>query len=297
MNRKKSGQSYWESTHISPLIDEQGQITHFIAIKEDVTQRKQAEARIAQLNIDLERRVAERTRELRLANKELETFSYSVAHDLRAPLRGISGFSTLMATETCKACGNEQALEFLRRIQRASVRMGDLVDDLLELSSTARRKVKAQTVDLSGMAREVLAELAARHPGREVAVAVEEGIRLNGDAGLLRILLENLLGNAWKFTSRQEQAAISLGAKEHNGERVVFVKDNGVGFDMACADRLFLPFQRLVGAAEYEGSGIGLAIAQRIVGLHGGRIWAEGQAGGGAAFHFVIPHIPLPLTP
>lgn len=296
MNRKKSGEYYWENTHISPLVDDQGQVTHFIAIKEDITRRKQAEARIAQLSFDLERRVAERTRELRLANRQLETFSYSVAHDLRAPLRGINGFSTLMATQTCMGCSNDEALEFLQRIQRASVRMGDLIDDLLELSSTASRKIEVQAVDLSKMAREVLAGLEVLHPERGVAVAVEEGIRVNGDPGLLRILLENLLGNAWKFTAKREQAAISLGSKEWNGERVVFVKDNGVGFDATQADKLFAAFRRLHDPSEYEGSGIGLAIVQRIVHRHGGRVWAEGDVGRGATFYFVIPETPWIAT-
>ncbi len=289
MNRRKNGQSYWESTHIAPLTDEDGRITHFIAVKEEITQRKAAEAKIAELTSDLERQVAERTRELRLANRELENFNYSVAHDLRAPLRLIDNYALLMERQDCATCGNEQARDHLQRIQRSARRMSGLIDDLLDLANIAHRSLDAEEVDVGAMAREILAELKGQEPGREVAVTVADGIRIHGDPRMLRILLENLLGNAWKFSAKRDDARIEVGETDERGERTVFVRDNGAGFDAAYADQLFLPFRRLHCSGDYPGNGIGLAIARAIVVVHGGRIWAQGEVGRGATFSFVIP--------
>ena len=288
LNRKKDGGLFWEDTSIAPLRDERGRITHFVAAKEDVTARKRAEQRVRESNAELERRVAERTRRLAESNRELESFSYSVSHDLRAPLRGINGFASLMA-EACQGCGKAEAMEYLGRIQRASVRMGSLIDDILDLSRVARREIRLERVDLSAMARAIADELAQTGPARQVAVEVQAGLAAQGDATLLHDALENLIGNAWKFTAQRENPRIGFGRIEgEGGEPVYFVRDNGAGFDMKYAGKLFGAFQRLHAPQDYEGNGIGLAMVRRIVGLHGGRIWAEAAPGEGATFYFTL---------
>ena len=236
---------------------------------------------------ELERRVEDRTRELVLLNGELEAFGYSVSHDLRAPLRAMQGFARALREgqgERLEADGRE----ILQRIEAAGQRMGRLIDALLELSRAGRAEREAREVDLSALAREVAAELAEQEPGRRVEVAVQEGVRGRGDARLLRVALTNLLENAFKFTREAPAARVEFGATRAGVETVYFVRDNGVGFDMAYASRLFQPFQRLHGSAEYEGTGIGLATLQRIVHRHGGRAWAEGTPGAGAAFFFTL---------
>jgi len=254
----------------------------------DITVEKQAEQEIARLNQSLEQRVAERTRQLEATNKELEAFSYSVSHDLRAPLRGIDGFSQILLQ---KYAGQLDATgsDYLQRIRRASLRMAELIDDLLQLSRVSRSQIKIERVDVSRLARSILAELQEREPERKVVTEVQDGIELNADAHLLKIVLENLLGNAWKFTGKGEAARIRFGAREQDGEQVVFVEDNGAGFDMKYAHKLFGAFQRLHSAAQFEGTGIGLATVQRILNLHGGRIWADSTPGEYTSFQFVIP--------
>ncbi len=287
LSRKKNGEHYWGETHIMPLKDDQGRITHLIAMQEDITERKRAEEQLHLFNAELEQRVAERTRQLTTANKELEAFSYSVAHDLRSPLRGINGFAQLIE-EGCHGCKKAAVMDHLGRIRRASARMGDLIDDLLNLVQVARTPLHRATADLSDMARYILAELAASEPARHVRYEVQDGLVVTGDPSLLNDVLANLLGNAWKFTARREDASIVFGSRMVNGETAFFVADNGAGVDMKYADRLFGVFQRLHGAKDYEGTGIGLATVQRIIHLHGGRIWAEGNIGKGATFYFVI---------
>lgn len=288
LNRKKNGDLFWEDTRISSLRDEYGHITHFIAVKEDITSRKAAENKIVQLNADLERRVAERTRQLTATNKELEAFSYSISHDLRAPLRGINGFAHLME-ESCQNCDKVEALDHLRRIRKASVRMGDLIDDLLELSRVTRSEVRLESVRIGEMASALLLELAETEPARKVDTRVQEDLVAQGDPVLLQAVLQNLLGNAWKFTSRRNQPVIEFGAKDIEGEQVFYVRDNGAGFDMKYADKLFAAFQRLHRHEDFEGTGIGLATVQRIIHLHGGRIWAESQIDAGSTFYFTLP--------
>ncbi len=287
LSRKKHGELFWESASISPLQDEQGRITHFVGVNKDVTDRKQAEAEIVRQNAMLEHKVAERTRQLSESNRELESFSYSVAHDLRAPLRGINGFASLME-ENCKSCAKAESLDYLARIRGATLRMGNLIDDLLELSRVARRDIRREPIDLSMMAHSIFDDLAHAHPSRQVQVSIEDGLRVDGDATLLHDALENLLGNAWKFTAKRDMAYIAVGCREENGERAFFVRDNGAGFDMKYADKLFDPFQRLHGPQEFEGSGIGLAMVRRIVALHAGRVWAESVPGEGATFYFTL---------
>jgi light-regulated signal transduction histidine kinase (bacteriophytochrome) len=231
------------------------------------------------------------------SNRELESFSYSISHDLRAPLRALNGFASLMA-ENCGNCVKTESLEYMARIQRASVRMGNLMDDILDLSRVTRSEIRIEQVDLSAMVRSILDDLAVAGPSRNVLAEVEEGLLANGDATLLQDMLENLLGNAWKFSAQRDPARIAFGCRQESGkdsgERVFFVRDNGAGFDMKYADKLFGAFQRLHGPQEFEGNGIGLAMVRRVVALHGGRVWAESAPGEGATFFFTLGHPGLP---
>jgi light-regulated signal transduction histidine kinase (bacteriophytochrome) len=224
--------------------------------------------------------------ELERTNRELDAFSYSVSHDLRAPLRAIDGFSSALDKEFGEGL-HEHGRHYLGRIRAGVARMSDLIEDLLGLARISRAPLARQPVDLSGIARSVAAELASRPPGRVVEVRIEEGLSADADPRLATVALENLIGNAWKFTGKRDEPRIEVGRAPAAG-RAFFVRDNGAGFDMAHADRLFGPFQRLHSEAEFEGTGIGLATVQRIVRRHGGRIWAEGEPGKGATFHFTL---------
>lgn len=235
----------------------------------------------------LEARVAQRTAELTRANRELESFTSSVSHDLRAPLRAIDGFSQALLEDEGERLSREGS-QLLQRLRAAATRMGQLIDDLLELSRVSRSEMRHERVDLSALAREVAEELKRSEPGRDVRFNIAEGLEAQGDARLLRVALENLLGNAWKFTSRSPTACIELFAQGGNGHPQYAVRDNGVGFNMAYADKLFRPFQRLHKATEFPGTGIGLATVQRIVHRHGGHIEAEAGPGAGATFRFTL---------
>lgn len=264
-----------------------------IIVLDDISERRQAQARLEAFNAELEERVAQRTRELQTLNDELNSFSYSVSHDLRAPLRGIAGFAEILARNYADAL-DTKARDYLGRIQTATFRMGELIDDLLKLSRVSRTEMHCATVDLSLMSREILAQLQRDEPGRQLQTVVEDGLVVEGDARLLRIMLENLLGNAWKFTSKTPDARITFTARREGGATVFIVGDNGAGFDMRYADKLFAPFQRLHRATEFPGTGIGLATVQRIVGRHGGVISAEAEPDKGATFRFsfwVHPHV------
>ena len=238
--------------------------------------------------VDLEDRVAERTSVLRAVNRELEAFSYSVSHDLRAPLRSIDGFSQALIEDFAEQL-DETGRDYLHRVRAASRRMGLLIDDLLRLSRVTSRELVRGPADLSSIAHDVIDDLRERSPGRDVRVVIESGVKAHADPNLLRIALENLLGNAWKFTSKREQALIEFGATRSDGERAFFVRDNGEGFDMEYAGKLFGAFQRLHSAEEYEGTGIGLATVQRIIHRHGGRVWANAAVDAGATFCFTLP--------
>lgn len=250
--------------------------------------RKQAEDELIRINTELEQRVADRTRRLESVNKELEAFSYSVSHDLRAPLRAIDGFSQILLKNHSSKL-DPTGIDYLQRIQRATVRMGELIDDLLQLSRVSSSRVHIVHVNLSQIAREAIAELRERDPARRVATEVQDGVGVEADERLLRIALENLLNNAWKFTRKNPDAHIRFGAFEQDGEQIVFVRDNGAGFDVKYAGKLFGAFQRLHSTSEFEGTGIGLATVKRIINLHGGRVWAEAAVNQGAVFYFTIP--------
>uniref|UniRef100_A0A831UEW9 histidine kinase n=1 Tax=Geobacter metallireducens TaxID=28232 RepID=A0A831UEW9_GEOME len=242
---------------------------------------------IRRLNSELERRVADRTAELEASNRELEAFCYSVAHDLSTPLRGIHGFSTILLEEYAGKL-DDAAKGYLVRIGGAAARMGQLINDLLELSRVTRRELHRETIDLSHLVHGIARELRRRDPGRQGEFIIAEQLQDEGDPILIRLALENLLGNAWKYTAGVSRPCIEFGSSIANGERVYYVRDNGIGFDMAYAHKLFLPFQRLHGIDEYEGTGVGLASVQRIISRHGGKIWAEGEVGSGATFYFTI---------
>ena len=236
---------------------------------------------------ELEQRVTERTTQLEAANRELEAFSYSISHDLRAPLRGIDGFSQALLEDYYDKL-DEQARDYLRRVRAASQRMAQLIDDILGLSRVTRGDIKRETVDLSALAARIMEELRARDPAHGVDFTAEPGMEASGDPVLLRVALTNLLDNAFKFTAGKEDARIEFGRQERDGRWVFFVRDNGVGFDMKYAGKLFGVFQRLHAVTEFPGTGIGLATVQRVIHRHGGEVWGEGEVGEGAVFYFTL---------
>lgn len=277
----------WVDTTKVPLTDASGNPYGVLGVYEDITARKQAEEEIRQLNALLEQRVADRTAQLTAANQELEAFSYSVSHDLRAPLRAMSGFSSILREEYSGQL-DEKGDHYLSRIQEASEHMGQLINDLLNLSRIGRAVFTRQQVDLSGLANKIVAELKAQFPHRRVDFEIAANLIVQGDENLLKIAMENLLNNACKFTSQREQAIIQVGSVEQDGERIFFVRDNGAGFNMEYANKLFIAFQRLHSEREFPGTGIGLATVQRIIRRHGGRVWAEGEIDKGATFYFTV---------
>ena len=290
--RTASGEKRWIQTDKVPYRDETGRIIGVIVFATDITERMRAEEEIRTLNQELEQRVQERTADLQAALTELEAFSYSVSHDLRAPLRAMDGYSGALIED----CGGQLDPAGRRQLERIRVncqRMGGLIDALLSLSRLSRDEMKRETVDLSKLAGAITNAIEALEPGREVDFVIAPGLSAEADPRLLHMALDNLFRNAWKFTSKERNAQIELGATSNApgkpGQRTFFVRDNGVGFDMAHAERLFRPFERLHAMSEFPGSGIGLAIVQRIIVRHGGRVWAEGAEGQGATFYFTLP--------
>ena len=274
---------------ISALNDENEKFTGFVGLVYDLTDRKRAENEIRKLNQELEQRVADRTAQLQEANKELEAFAYSVSHDLRAPLRHIDGFVELLQK---KVEGNldEESRHYMDTISEAAQKMGLLIDELLSFSRMGRQSITFHEVDLGGMVCDIMQEFDPDTAGRSIDWQIGDLPAVRGDAAMLRIVLTNLISNALKFTSYRQQARIEIGTLPgRSSEVVVFVRDNGAGFDMAYADRLFGVFQRLHRTDEFEGIGIGLASVRRIISRHGGRAWAQGELGKGAAFYFSLP--------
>jgi PAS domain S-box-containing protein len=279
--RGPDGATPWVLSRSVRELDESGQVTGFVASLVDITERKRVEE-------DLSRRVDERTAQLLRANKELEAFCYSVSHDLRAPLRGIDGFCRLLAEELGDTL-NDSGRDYLGRVLSATARMDRLIDDFLTLSRASLAEVTRSRVNLSEIARGIADDLRQRAPGRTVRFDIQSGLRAEGDPALLRDALENLLGNAFKFTARTADACIEFFRVDARGEPVYVVRDNGAGFDMQMASKLFTAFHRLHDDRDFEGTGVGLATVERIIQRHGGRIWAEARPGRGASFMFTLP--------
>ncbi len=287
--RRKDGAIIWIQMNARMVRGESSQPDYYEGTIEDVTARKRAEDELRTLNVELEQRIAARTAEIMAVNKELEAFSYSVSHDLRAPLRSIDGFSRILLDENP---GDENSQHYLLRVVELSQRMGQLIDDLLSLSRVTRSELSREQVDLSEMAADIIEELRERSPERTVEFVAQPNLTVNADWRLLRIVLENLLGNAWKYSRKQPNARIELGTVEREQGIAYFVRDNGAGFDMRYAGKLFGAFQRLHSEDEFEGTGIGLATVQRIIHRHGGEVWAESAVNQGSTFYFTLSQNP-----
>jgi len=270
----RDGSTHTMSYRASPVLDEQGKVAFWVGIDADITEIKAIEAA------------------LRLSNHELEAFSYSVSHDLRSPLNTVDGFSRLLAKQLGTSAG-DRVSHYLSRIQAGVAQMGQLIEDLLSLAQVSRAPLSNKSVDLSTLARGIMDDWQARDPDRKAVINIEKGLKAHGDDRLVRVVMENLLGNAWKFSSHEDVTEITVGhTLDAAGLPVYFVRDNGAGFDMAYADKLFNPFQRLHAASEFPGTGIGLATSSRVIKRHGGRLWAESAPGQGATFFFTLPKTP-----
>ncbi len=288
--RRKDGSLVWINLTVALVWKADGAPDYFISVVEDIQRRKQVETEIHRLNAELEERVHRRTAELEAANQELESFAYAVSHDLRAPLRAMSGFSQALLEDYGERLEGEARI-YLDQITLSSHRMSELIDGLLTLSRSTRGELRRDPVDLAALAERLLAEQAAAEPERQVAWRVEPNLRVRGDPVMLEVVMRNLIENAWKYTAKTLDATIRVYSENEEGERCFCVADNGAGFDMAHANRLFKAFQRLHRQEEFPGIGIGLATVRRIVHRHGGAIRAEGAPGRGATFRFTLPYV------
>jgi PAS domain S-box-containing protein len=285
IHHSQRSQGVWLSVTARPLTNQAGATHGAVAVFSDITVRKHAEQEIRSLNAELEQRVIDRTKKLEVANKELESFSYSVSHDLRAPLRSIDGFSRILEEDHSDKL-DEEGRQTLKTIRVSAHRMSELIEDMLRLSRVSLTELRRGPVDLSALAREVGEELRKNEPQRSVELVIQPGLIAQADGHLMRIVLENLLSNAWKFTGRQASPRIEFG---RDRDEAYFIRDNGAGFDTQFANKLFQAFQRLHTQSEFPGTGVGLATVYRVIQRHGGRMWAESERGRGAAFFFTLP--------
>jgi PAS domain S-box-containing protein len=286
VKRQNDGEERWVAECCELHCDDGGKKSRMIGTIQDITERKAAEEAIRNLNNELDRRVSERTSQLAAAKKEIESFSYSVSHDLRAPLRHINSYSAMLVEDYGDALEPE-ARDYLERICTASNRMGNLIDDLLTLTRVSRTNMKRQRFNISILAEDVADMLREAEPASPADIVIQKDLCANGDSALIRLVLENLMGNALKYAGRKETVHIEFGKKTVEGKATFFVRDNGVGFDMAYAHNLFQPFQRLHGS-EFEGTGIGLATVKKVIERHNGSVWAEGKENEGATFYFTL---------
>jgi PAS domain S-box-containing protein len=286
-NITKDGRIIVCEWHNTPLVKEDGRVIGVASMASDITKNINAQIELAEHRNRLEELVAQRTSELNYAMKEIESFSYSVSHDLRAPLRSINGFSTALFEDYYDLL-DETGKEYLTRVINACDRMAHLIDDLLELSRLSRSDMKKEKVNLSSLASYAAGKLQEIEIGRKVDIQIIDNLTVDGDPRLLGVVMDNLIGNAWKYTSKNNLAKIEFGSYKKGNETIYFVKDNGAGFNMRYVNKMFSPFQRLHGNDEFEGTGIGLATVQRLIQRHGGRVWAEGEVDKGATFYFTI---------
>jgi PAS domain S-box-containing protein len=293
---RKDGRSVDVSLAVSPIRDAHASIVGVSSIARDITERKRFEEQILTLNADLEHRVQVRTAELTSANQELEAFTYSVAHDLRAPLRHIDAFTRILQEDFAGSFPPEAA-QLLETIRRGSENMSRLINDLLNLAHVGRQELKRESTPLNPLIQEVIADLKRETEGRDIEWRIAELPTIQGDPGLLKQVFANLLANAVKYTRPRTHTNIEIGLRKMNDETVLFIRDNGVGFNMKYADKLFGVFQRLHRAEEFEGTGVGLAIVERVVKRHGGHIWAESEVDQGATFYFTLDGLDQPKPP
>jgi PAS domain S-box-containing protein len=288
--RHKNGSEFKGETLGAKVVDHDGKILGFIGILRDVTERLALEEELYQHKENLEKMVQERTLALEHSNKELESYSYSIAHDLRSPLRSIIGFSQILLDDSAEKLDSEET-EHLSRIVKSAKHMAELIDDILELSRMSRSKMQLDKVDLSNICLEASKSLDETDTDRSVVWRIQPDITATGDRSLLRVVMNNLIGNAWKFTQNKSQTLIEFGQMKEDGQNIYYVRDNGAGFDMKYVDKVFDLFQRLHRADEYEGTGVGLATVQRIIQRHNGWVKAEGEKGVGATVYFSIPEL------
>jgi PAS domain S-box-containing protein len=287
----KDGSDVWTITSANPILSDEGCFRGTLAMVTDVSDRKQAEAKIQQINDQLEQRVKQRTAQLETANRELEAFSYSVSHDLRAPLRHISGFASLLKNQAGSTL-DPVSQRYLNIITETTTRAGIMVDDLLSFSRMGRAEIQHATVNLNELIQDVRRDLEPETTAREIRWKIHPMPTVQGDAALLRQVIYNLIENAVKYTQGHTQAEIEIGSIGNEQEETIFIRDNGLGFDMRYAHKLFGVFQRLHSEPQIQGTGIGLANVRRIIHRHGGQTWAEGELGKGATFYFSLPVLP-----